>query len=173
MMGRDQFRLHKDPLGIPFYGVYWLFQQPDRAPDDNAYKTRGTPDQITFRSADRTPLSMEAHQNLGRLIDISACSRIDIMVRNADGYPGSILLELILENTTLPPLHWQSLGVQPVVSRPGGGNPMLETLSFKIPTHAAILQFDELTIRFHRAPNRSTRSAKVAIDRFFLVPRGR
>lgn len=171
MMGRNPFLAHKDPIGIPFYGVYWFFQAPDREPNEDAYRVKGTPDHVAFRSADRTPLKMEAHQNLGRLIDIDSCSRIDITVRNADPYPGSISLELILENTSLGDFHWQSLGVLPIVSRADADNPMLETLSFKIPPYPRIQQFDELTIRFQRASYRATKSAKLAIDRFFLVPR--
>jgi hypothetical protein len=171
MMGRNPFLVHKDPIGIPFYGVYWFFQAPDREPNDDAYRVKGTPDHLAFRSADRTPLKMEAHQNLGRLIDIDSCSRIDVTVRNADPYPGSITLELILENTSLGRFHWQSLGALPIVSRADADNPMLETLSFKIPAYPRIQQFDELTIRFQRASYRATKSAKLAIDRFFLVPR--
>jgi hypothetical protein len=92
-------------------------------------------------------------------------------VRNADPYPGSISLEVILENTSLGDFHWQSLGVLPILSRADADNPMLETLSYKIPPHPKIQQFDELTIRFQRASYRATKSAKLAIDRFFLVPR--
>lgn len=169
MMGRDPFRMHKDPLGIPFYGVYWFFQPPDRAPDDDAHTTKGSPDQITFRSMDRTPLLMEARQNLGRLIDVSACSRIDITIRNADSYGGTIAIELTLFNTTLHRMvYGQSLGKVPVRSTA----PAQETLSFKIPESPAIEQFDELAIRFHESPARATRSAKIAIERFLLVPRG-
>jgi hypothetical protein len=175
MMGRNPFLVHKDPIGIPFYGVYWFFQAPDREPNEDAYRVKGTPDHVAFRSADRTPLKMEAHQNLGRLIDIDSCSRIDITVRNADPYAGSISLELILENTSLGEFHRQSLGVLPIVSRADADHPMLETLSFKIPphppSHIGLQQFDELTIRFQRASYRATKSAKLAIDRFFLVPR--
>ena len=40
MMGRDPFRLHKDPIGIPFYGVYWFFQAPDREPNEDAYRVK-------------------------------------------------------------------------------------------------------------------------------------
>jgi hypothetical protein len=42
-----------------------------------------------------------------------------------------------------------------------------------MPPASAIHQFDELTIRFHRASYTANRSAKIAIERFFLVPRGR
>jgi hypothetical protein len=169
MMGRDPFLAHQDPLSIPFYGVYWFFQFPDKAPNEDAYRVKGSPDNITFRSADLNALKMEAHQNLGRLIDVSACSRIDVTIRNADIFAGSVALELILVNTTLSGGPSESLGRVPITSKP----PSQETLRFKIPPAPAIQQFDELTIRFPRAAYRSTRSARVAIDRFFLVPRAR
>lgn len=166
-MGRDPFRGHKDPLGIPFYGVYWFFQFPDKGPNDDAYRLKGSPDNVTFRSVDRMPLKMEAHQNLGRLIDLSACSRIDIVIRSDDAFIGSLALELILVNTTLDGRLSQTLGGVPVTGQ------KVQTLSFKIPPSPMIQQFDELTIRFPRANYRATRSAKVAIERFILVPRGR
>jgi hypothetical protein len=169
MMGRNPFVLHKDPIGIPFYGVYWFFQAPDKGPNDDAYRVKGSPDNVTFRSADITPLKMEAHQNLGRLIDLKACSRIDVTIRNADIFFGSLAMELIVVNTTEPDHPWQWLGQNQITSKPGEQ----ETLSFKIPSATAIQQFDELTIRFPRAGYRATRSAKIAIDRFYLVPRAR
>jgi hypothetical protein len=164
-MGRDPFQAHKDPIGIPFYGVYWFFQFPDKGPNEDAYRVKGTPDKVTFRSADRMPLKMEAHQNLGRLIDVDACSRIDIAIRNDDAFTGSLALELILVNTTLAGRPQQTLGGAPVSEQ------KMQTLSFRIPPEPMIRQFDELTIRFPRANYRATRSAKVAIERFFLVPR--
>jgi hypothetical protein len=163
-MGRDPFRSHKDPIGIPFYGVYWFFQFPDKGPNEDAYRAKGTPDKVTFRSADRMPLKMEAHQNLGRLIDVSSCSRIDVAIRNDDAFTGSLALELILVNTTLAGRPQQTLGGAAVNEQ------KVQTLSFKIPPSPMIQQFDELTIRFPRANYRATRSAKVAIERFFLIP---
>jgi len=172
MMGRDPFVHHKNPIGIPFYGVYWFFQYPDKGPNEDAYRVKGTPDKVTFRSADNTPLTMEAHQNLGRLIDVSACSGIDIAIRNAetdirkdDIFSGSLSMELILVNTQEEGHFYQRLGRIPVSEQ------KFQTLSFKIPPASAIQQFDELTIRFPRTSSRVTRSAKIAIERFFLVPR--
>jgi hypothetical protein len=167
MMGRDPFRLHKDPIGIPFFGVYWFFQAPDTAPNEDAYRVKGNPDDITFHSADMAPLKMEAHQSLGRLIDMSACSGIDIAIRNADIFFGSLAMELVLVNTTLAGRPSQSLGTVAISDQ------KRETLSFKIPQASRIQQFDELTIRFPRAKYRATRSAKIAIDRFYLIPRNR
>jgi hypothetical protein len=169
MMGRNPFLLHKDPIGIPFYGVYWFFQAPDKEPNEDAYRVKGSPDNVTFRSADMTPLKMEAHQNLGRLIDLKACSRIDVTIRNADIFIGSLAMELIVVNTTELDHAYQWLGQNQITSKPG----QQETLSFKIPSATAIQQFDELTIRFTEARYRATRSPRIAIDRFHLVPRAR
>jgi hypothetical protein len=167
MMGRNPFLLHKDPIGIPFYGVYWLFQAPDKAPNEDAYRVKGSPDKMAFHSADLNPLKMEAHQNLGRLIDLKACSRIDVTIRNADIIMGSLAMELIVVNTTEADHPWQWLGQEQITSKPG----QQETLSFKVPSATAIQQFDELTIRFPSARYRATRSPRIAIDRFYLVPR--
>jgi hypothetical protein len=172
MMGHDPFESHKEPIGIPFYGVYWFFQTPDQAPDENAYRTKGTPDNVAFHSADFSPLEMEAHQTLGRLIDVSSCSRIDVAIRNADHLPGSVALELLLVNTSLRGHPSQPLG-QAAITRSSFNETTFETLSFKIPSTPVIRQFDELTIKFPRAPYRATRSARIAIERFYLVPRGR
>jgi hypothetical protein len=167
MMGRDPFRLHKDPIGIPFYGVYWFFQAPDKAPSEDAVRVKGSPDRVAFHSADVNPLNMEAHQNLGRLIDLSACSRIDVDIRNADIIMGSLAMELILVNTSRPSHPAQTLGMLPILSKPGTA----ETLRFKIIRSSIIEQFDEFTVRFPRARYRATRSARVAIERFYLVPK--
>jgi hypothetical protein len=129
MMSRDPFRAHKDPIGIPFYGVYWFFQSPDQAPANDAYKTKGTPDDVSFHSADLSPLKMEAHQNLGRLIDVSACGGIDVAIRNADSYAGLIAMEVLIADTTQMAHPSQSLGRAAIKSRP----PAKETLSFKMP----------------------------------------
>ena len=142
MMGRNPFLLHKDPIGIPFYGVYWFFQSPDKAPNQDAYRVKGRPDNIGFRSADLNPLKMEAHQNLGRLIDIKSLSRIDIVIRNADNILDSLAMEVLLFNSS--DHFFQRLGQASITSRPVSE----ETLSFKIPPAPAIQQFDELTIGF-------------------------
>jgi hypothetical protein len=107
---------------------------------------------------------MEAHQNLGRLIDISACSRIDVALHSSDDYPNSIAMELVLVNTVMSSKPKLSLGRVPITTAS-------QTLSFSVPPAPFLQQFDELTLRFHRAPYRATKSAKLAIERFFLIPR--
>jgi hypothetical protein len=173
-MPRDLFdERHRNPLTIPFYGAYWFFKLPDTRPPPSSYVTHGTPTEMTFYAPDSRPLIMEAHQNLGKLIDLSCCREIRIEIKNADRYPGTVSVELILKNTREEPEGSVSLGSAPVTSAPGDPDaPMKETLTFPIPANAAIRQFDELMIRFPRRRTRIFRSAKVAIERFVLVPRG-
>ena len=169
-------RNHTDPLSIPFDGVYWYFQPPDRRPPPDSFVARGSPTAIGFRSADKEPLLMEAHQNFSRFIDSSCCSRIQMIIRNGDRYPGTVSLELVLLNSVLPGRPFQSLGKVDVTSMPRweqkeGRAPAEETLSFDFPAAPAIQQFDEVTIRYHLHALRRDRGAKIAIISFVLVPR--
>ncbi len=107
------------------------------------------------------------------MIDLDCCREIRVEIENNDPIAGSVSVELILVNTREGQEGEVSLGRAPVTSRPQGGpdGTMRETLTFPIPTHASIRQFDELTLRFPRERFRMSRSAKVAIERFVLVPR--
>jgi hypothetical protein len=164
---------HQNPLTIPFYGAYWFFKLPDTKPPKDSYVTHGTPAEMTFFAPDSRPLIMEAHQNLGKLIDLKCCREIRIEIRNADRYPGTVSVELVLVNTREGQEGSVSLGSTPVTSAPGDPDaPMKETLTFPIPGRSPIRKFDELMIRFPRQRTRINRSAKIAIDRFVLVPRG-
>ena len=164
----------KPTLSIPFDGVYWFYKFPDRKPPRDSYTVHGNPSATSFRSSDFVPLQMEARQDFVNLLDMSCCSRIGVEVLNADRGPGIVSLELILSNTLLPGEPFQSLGRMPVTSIPQGPapEPANEVLSFAIPADPRIRQFDAATVRFIRAGGRGSRSAKIAIKRFTLVPRG-
>ena len=132
-----------DPLVVPFSGVYWFFKAPDVRPPKGSREAHGSAELVTTRSTDRRPLSMEAHQNLGALIDLNCCSRIQVAIRNTDRYPETVSLELILTDTSLPKRPFQSLGGVMVKStRPWrlyGDRPAVsETLTFAIPAHSMI-----------------------------------
>jgi hypothetical protein len=168
----------KQPLSIPFDGVYWFFKFPDRQPPKDSYTVRGNPSAIAFRSSDVVPLQMEARQNFVAPIDLSCCVRIAVEILNADRYPGTLSIDLILTNLSLPGQPSESLGVMPVTSMPqwvSGDEfqPAPEVLSFAIPATPRISQFDAATVRFIRTGKRGVSSAKIAIERFTLVPRGR
>jgi hypothetical protein len=163
-------------LSIPFDGVYWVFQAPDSQPSPQSHLAHGSPDMFNIRSTDGRPLRLEARQNLGTLIDLACCSHIRVAIQNTDRYPGTVSLELILCNTTLPDTPSQSLGTAMVAStRPwtaGGKRPAAsEVLSFNVPRDLKLRQFDQVSVVFQLSPRRSNVGAKIGIERFTLVPR--
>jgi hypothetical protein len=48
--------------------------------------------------------------------------------------------------------------------------PIPETLEFSFPSSSSLEQFDEIKVIFHRANTRISKSARVALERFVLVP---
>jgi hypothetical protein len=166
------------PLEIPFEGVYWFFKAPDVHPPRSSRQAHGSPEMLDIRSVDRRPLSMEAHEHLGNMLDLDCCSRIQIAIRNADHYPETVSLELVLINASVPGKPSQSLGTMMVKStRPWKlydepAKPVSETLNFVIPAHASIRRFDEVMVVFRLDAARADAGPKIAIDRFVLVPRG-
>lgn len=160
------------PLSIPFYGAYWFFKSPDRYPPKNSLMSRGSPALMKFNTTDHTPIAMEAHQNFGSLISLSCCSRIQLLIRNGDRHAGTVSLELILVNTTIPDKPSLSLGWAPVTSIARGESTTEEILSFSIPPSPPIREFDEATVVFRMGGPRRDISAKVAIEQFLLVPHG-
>jgi hypothetical protein len=166
-----------NPLVIPFDGVYWYFKSPDAQPPASSRQAHTTPDIVEIHSTDRRPLMIEAHDHLANLIDLNCCSRLQIAIRNADRYPETVSLELVLVNTTVPHNPSVSLGRMMVTStRPWKlyEKPVTveETLSFPIPAHRSLREFDEVKIVFLLDRARADDGARIAIDHFVLVPRG-
>jgi len=165
------------PLTIPFNGVYWFFKAPDLHPPSTSRQAHGSPELLDIHSTDRHPLSMEAHEHFGSMIDLDCCGRIQIAIRNADVYSETVSLELVLINSSLPGKPSQSLGTITVKSTPSWKiyekpSPAGETLNFPIPTNPSLRRFDEVMIVFRLAAFRADDGAKIAIDHFVLVPRG-
>jgi len=166
------------PLEIPFEGVYWFFRAPDVHPPRTSRQAHGSPEKLDIRSTDRRALSMEAHENLGGMIDLNCCRKIQIAIRNADRYPETVTMELVLINSAAPGKPSQSLGRTMVTStrhwrlydKPS--SPASETLNFIIPPHASIRRFDEVMVVFRLDAARADAGPKIAIDRFVLIPRG-
>lgn len=163
------------PLSIPFSGEYWMFRWPFARPPQNSYFQRGNPAALSFSTTDRRPMQMEAHHKLEQSVDLRCCSRIQLEIRNADRYPGTVTVELVLLNSELPNGRTQSLGKALVASRPDiSKDPVTavaETLDFTMPDSPAIEAFDEFKVVFLRERGRMDKSARIAIDRFILVPR--
>jgi hypothetical protein len=165
----------RNPYGIPFGGEYWFFRMWYSRPPQRSVIERGTPWKIAFSTTDHWPLNMEAHQKLDQPIEVSCCSRIQVAVSNADRYPHTVSLELILRDPS--GRGSQSLGTVPVTSVPNlDADPVIpvsETLDFAMPPKSRVRTFNEMTVIFRRDYKRGFKSARVAIERFILIPRGR
>lgn len=126
-----------DPVSFPFYG---LFKTSDRTLPPGAVEIRGDPTSMSFKTTDFTPISMEARQSLGSLIQLSCGSAIDLVISNGDRRPGTVRVELVLTNTTPPGQPSQSIGILPVNSSlhwipDDDSPPVTEVLSFRLPAH--------------------------------------
>jgi hypothetical protein len=164
------------PLVIPFDGPYWYFKAPSRRPGPRAHVAHGKPTDVTIRSSDWAPLLMEAHQNLGSSIDLSCCSAIDVAITNADTRPGKIAIGLVLTDSNSPVKPSQSLAEQTIVSSeadliPINRSPVKEVLRFPISRLGPLRRFNEITLVFLPAKERSRGGAKVSIQNFTLIPR--
>jgi len=163
------------PMSIPFGGEYWMFRWPFAHPPASSILERGTPSKLAFSTTDHTPLQMEAHQKLETPIDVGCCRAMQLEVLNADRYPGTLRLELVLLDTEHGAPIPLSLGIAPVTSHPDISQdpPLLarEMLEFSVPADPDIDQFNEFKVVFHRAGSRLDKSAKISIERFVLLPR--
>jgi hypothetical protein len=163
------------PFSIPFSGEYWMYRWPYAHPPRESYFQRGSPASLAFSTTDHMPLAMEARHKLDTPIELHCCSKIQLQIWNADRYPGTVALELVVADAEHPGTAPLSLGdalVSSVVDQ--SKNPILpvhEVLNYSLPARATLTQFDEFRVTFHRARVRSDKSARVEIDRFVLVPR--
>jgi hypothetical protein len=171
----------RTPFRIPFSGQYWMFKPPLAAPPRGSYFRESSPLDLAFFTTDQRPMSMKALQKLDHPLDLGCCRAIQISISNADRYPGTVALELLLIDTQVPdtqapgPLI-QSLGQRDVLSRPNVKGfdfaviPVTEVLEFPVPGSTRMRQFDGIQVLFHRTPFRIDRSARISIEHFILVP---
>jgi len=163
------------PYSILFGGDYWMFRWPYRRPPQSSYHRKGNPSTLSFSTTDHWPLNMEAHQKLDQPIDLNCCSQVQVEIRNADRYPGTVSLELVAMATDSPGAPAVSLGTAQVQSAPDlKSDPVAavpEMLQFSISEDEALGACNELKVVFRRDRSRADKSARVAIERFVLVPK--
>lgn len=164
--GRPALRL-SDPIVIEFTGVYWILTVPHTRPPRSSFVVRDSPLTYSFTTPDRTPLVMQAHQQLPFPINPRCCSALEVVARNDDPQPGTIALHAFLTVSGPPKAPRLSLGARPL--SPGG----TALLRFPIPPRPALPAFDRIILNFQLAGRRQHRSAKVSILRFALIPRPR
>src|SRR5206468_2389898 len=142
------------PMSIPFSGEYWMYRWPFAHPPKNSFFERGTPIALSFKTTDHQPLQMEARHKLDQAIALSCCRTIDLAIQNADRFPNTIVLELVLIDNDLPGAPSLSLGRQIVASQPDLRKdpvpPVGETLGFIVPAVSPIESFNEFKIVFYR-----------------------
>jgi hypothetical protein len=163
------------PYSIVFGGEYWMYRWLYRRPPPNSFFRKGTPAALSFSTTDHWPLVMEAHQKLDQPIDLGCCAKVQLEIWNADRYPGTVAVELYAVATNSPGMPTTSLGSAPVLSTPDLKNEPVkavpETLQFTIPPGEALDDCNEFKVVFKRDRSRTDKSARVAIDRFVLVPK--
>jgi hypothetical protein len=152
-----------------------MYRWPFAHPPQNSYFQRGNPADLSFSTTDHRPLQMEARHKLDQAVATGCCSSILVEVRNADRFPGTTALELYLIDREQPRQLQMWVGRTALKSQPAVSGdttvPVRETLEFAMPAAPTIPQFDEFKLVFWRSPGRADRSAKIAIERFVLVPR--
>jgi hypothetical protein len=164
------------PIVIPFDGQYWYFKAPSERPGPRAHIAHGRATYVNVHSTDSAPLLMEAYQNLGTSIDLACCSEIDVAITNADVRPGNIALTIRLTDSASIGKPSEDLAPRTIVSStvahiPLNRAPVDEVLRFPISHSAAIHRFNEITLVFQQARERSRGAPKVAIQSFTLIPR--
>jgi hypothetical protein len=147
---------------LPFAGQYLFYRFPQLRPPPTSILQRGSPAALAYSTVDRRPLNMDAIQKLDEPIDLSCCRAIRIDIWNADPFPGTVTLQLYANETLLgfaPVKSTPDFSKDPVVAVP-------ETLEF--PTAPVVAT--EFKVVFRRTLARNFKSARIAIDRFVLVP---
>lgn len=165
----------KQPIVLRFTGAYWYFQPPDSQPGPRALQAHGTPLAENIHTRNALPLYMDAHQNLSTPVRLARCGEIQIELEDHDNASGPVAMAVLLANSSAPPgTPAIYLGRQPVLSsEPGSAasNSAHETLHFSLPAHAAIHQFDQITVMFFPELGAFRTAPRIAIDQFTLIPR--
>jgi hypothetical protein len=165
----------KQTLRLRFDGAYWYLQPPDQQPGPLAHSARGTPLYLDIRSANDFPIVVVAHQALLRTIQTSQCREIDVEVANNDNHRGAVALALLLTDGTPAKKSSAYIGQQPIVSTQPDhfvykSSPVIETLRFYVPEHAALKQFDGISLEFLPDIEHTFVAPKISIDQLQLIP---
>jgi len=118
---------------------------------------------MSFSTTDHTLLNMEAVQKFDEAVDLNCCRAVRIDIWNADRYPDTVDLELYCNNTrvgTAPVRSTPDLKRDPLVA-------VAETVEIPVASRGACHEFK---VRFRRRGLHFDKSARMALERFVLVP---
>jgi hypothetical protein len=150
---------------FPFTGEYHLFPTSTGGIPVDSLRLVGTPLEAAYKSLTEGPIETEAYQVIDPPYDFGACSQLQVVMSSEESAPGIISAGLLAGG------EWLQLGsnmfgfdVRKTVSE--------ETLGFDVPVRAPrSLEVSAIRLLFRRDPSQVNRSARVAIDRFILIPR--
>jgi hypothetical protein len=146
------------PMSIPFSGEYWMYQAPWRHPPPWSVIEQGEPTEVSFRTTNGRPMEMAADQRLNGSVDLACCGRIQMVISRTG--EDTAVLEVILIDSESG--QWESLGTSEADRN---------ALDFPIPTSGPLDKFNEIRVVYHRPASFSKKSARIAIERFVIVPR--
>jgi hypothetical protein len=152
---------------FPFTGEYHLFPTSTITVPDDSLRLAGTPLDARYKTFTDQPVETEAYQVLRPPGDFTNCGTFQIFIRNQETVPGLVNVQLLAGGS------WVELGS----SLFGFGltskhSTPTETLQFEVPLRVPrTLLVSAIRIQFHRAPSLNNRTAKIAVDRFELLPR--
>src|SRR5205814_5497406 len=113
---------------------HWHYQKKQ----PNSYFLSGTAAAMFLATTNRWTLQMEAYHKLGQPIGTRCCHTMQVAILNADRYPGSVSLEVILIDRDSPGADRESLGIKPVNSVPDVDaehpKPVPETRDLAVPS---------------------------------------
>ena len=158
-------RLHlssTQPLGIPFVGEYHLFRTSSgRLPTGSIVET-GTPLDRIFGTTNGGPMNTVAVQTFEPEIDLTNCEKVLVVLTSAETMPLLASMQLVAEGI-VEDGGTELMGMTPARE---------ETLEFQVPHTRRRLLVQAIRISFQRPAIDSDKNARVAVERFTLVPRG-
>jgi hypothetical protein len=148
------------PVSFPFTGEYRLFPTSLAGAPSDSLRVSGTPLDARYKTFTGQPVETEAYQKLEPPFDFTNCGALLVALSSDEAVPGMVKVQLLIGG------KWMDIGSDLF------GPAAVDRLSFQVPLNVPRrLLVSAIRLEFHRDPASVNRTAKVAIDRFELLPR--
>ena len=152
--------LRSSPMRFRFTGEYRLFPvSSNDLKKDWAVQT-GTPVDSIFATVSGRPLQTEAYQILNPPVDFTTCRTLQLSLVSREAFPAAAIVQLI-GNRKVPDLGPEIFGLDRTPE---------ETVEFAIPVSLRGLRVTGIRIIFKCIAAESSRSLRVAVQGFNLIP---
>jgi hypothetical protein len=149
-------------LSFPFTGEYHLFRTASRRVPEDAPVQEGTPLDGLYATTQGGSMETQAYQPLIPAVDFARCGQVHITLRSGEVFPFGASLQLLTD------AGQEDLGTQ-TFALAGNGE---QTLPYFVPAAPRRPLVKAIRLVFRKDPSRATRSTRVEIVSFTLVPRG-